>query len=120
MAHLTSHHTLPPFPNDVKTAPLVSISLTKLEAGDPAESSAFFRACKQLGFFYLEMTGSTLGESIVREAEQLNEVQKEFFKLPNKVKDVYGRPHVRLTAVNVLTIARSVLRLPLLRAARKG
>ena len=95
MSHLTSHHSLPPFPeDDVKTAPLVSVSLAKLEANDKDASDAFFKACKDLGFFYLDMVGSTLGECIVREAEELNKVQKEFFKLPNEVKDVYGRPHL--------------------------
>jgi isopenicillin N synthase-like dioxygenase len=94
MPALTSHHSLPPFPSDVETAPLVSISLAKLEAGDTGESAAFFEACKRLGFFYLDMIGSSLGETIVSEAEELNMVQKEFFKLPNSVKDVYGRPHL--------------------------
>ncbi|WWD18255.1 hypothetical protein CI109_102705 [Kwoniella shandongensis] len=94
MASLTSHDALPPFPDDVKTAPLYSISLAKLEAGDASSSDAFFEACRQLGFFYLDMLGSTLGETIVKEAEKLNKVQQEFFKLPNEVKDVYGRPHL--------------------------
>lgn len=94
MSHLTSHHSLPPFAEDVKTAPLVSVSLAKLEANDKEASDAFFKACKDLGFFYLDMVGSKLGETIVTEAEELNKVQKEFFKLPNEVKDVYGRPHL--------------------------
>ena len=94
MSHLTSHHSLPPFAEDVKTAPLVSVSLAKLEANDNDASDAFFKACKDLGFFYLDMVGSKLGEIIVTEAEELDKVQKEFFKLPNEVKDVYGRPHL--------------------------
>ncbi|KAK8865567.1 hypothetical protein IAR55_000711 [Kwoniella newhampshirensis] len=94
MSSLTSHHALPPFPDNVTSAPLVSVSLAKLEAGDEGASKAFFTACKELGFFYLDMLGSTLGEKIVAEAEELNKVQAEFFKLPNEVKDIYGRPHL--------------------------
>ncbi|WWC85152.1 uncharacterized protein L201_000009 [Kwoniella dendrophila CBS 6074] len=94
MAHLTSHHTLPPFPDDIETAPLVSVSFSKLENNDDQASEDFFKASKELGFFYLDFLGSELGETIVKEAEQLNKVQKEFFALPNEVKDVYGRPHL--------------------------
>lgn len=94
MEHLTSHHLLPPFAGGIKTAPLVSVSFAKLQSGDSEESNAFFKACKELGFFYLDLVGSDLGEKIIAEAEQLNVVQKEFFKMPNEVKDIYGRPHL--------------------------
>lgn len=91
MAPITSHHLYPPFPEEVKTAPLVSISLAKLEANDAAESLAFFKASKELGFFYLNMEGSPLGEKIVALSEQLNQVQKEFHNLPNEEKEQYLR-----------------------------
>jgi isopenicillin N synthase-like dioxygenase len=83
MQPLTSHHLLPLFPDNINTAPLVSVKFADLEKGDRDASAAFFKACKELGFLY-----------IIAEAEKLNEVQREFFKLPNKVKDVYGRPHL--------------------------
>ena len=93
MTLATSHHLHPPFPKDVKTAPLVSISLVKLEteAGDNAESKAFFKASKELGFFYLNMEGSALGEKIVAEAEELNRVQQGFSELPDEEKDQFAR-----------------------------
>jgi isopenicillin N synthase-like dioxygenase len=94
MQPLTSHHLLPSFPDDIKTAPLVSVNFANLEKGDPDASAAFFKACKELGFLYLDLFGSELGETIITEAEKLNKVQQEFFKLPNQVKDVYGRPHL--------------------------
>lgn len=90
----TSHATLPPFPTDITTAPLVSINLARLEAHDPAESTALFDACKNLGFFYLDMFGSALGEQIVAEAEQVNSVQNEFWAMPNSELDKYGRDKV--------------------------
>ena len=94
MQPLTSHHLLPPFPNDIKTAPLLSVKFEDLERGDEEESATFLRACKDLGFFYLDFLGSELGETIVAEAEKLNKIQQEFFALPNEIKDVYGRPHL--------------------------
>jgi isopenicillin N synthase-like dioxygenase len=94
MPPLTSHHLLPAFPDDIKTAPLVSVSFKDLENNDSNASTALFKACKELGFFYLDLFGSELGEKIVGESEKLNTLQKEFFELPNEVKDVYGRPHL--------------------------
>lgn len=90
----TSHHTLPPFPDDIPTAPLLTIHLSKLEAGDEDESSRFFQACKDLGFFYLDMFGSALGERVVSLAEDVNALQERWWALPNDVKDQYGRPHL--------------------------
>ena len=89
VAHLTSHHTLPPFPTNVNTAPIVSISLAKLESGDASESKALWEASKQLGFFYLSLEDSQLGVSLVEEAEILNVLQKEFFGLPNSEKEQF-------------------------------
>jgi isopenicillin N synthase-like dioxygenase len=90
----TSHDQYPPFASDLHTAPLVSISLAKLESNDAAESSAFYEASKELGFFYLDMEGSSLGENIVSEAEQLHVVQKQFHALPNEVKEKYLREKI--------------------------
>lgn len=94
MAPPTSHHLLPPFAEGIKTAPLVSIKFAELEAGEKDASAAFFKACKELGFFYLDMFDSELGEKIVTEAEQINTMQQEFFNMPYEVKDKYGRPHL--------------------------
>lgn len=90
----TTHHLYPPFPDDITTAPLVSISLTKLQAGDETESKAFFDAAKKLGFFYLNLEGSRLGESIVNGAERLQELQQAFFKRPHDEKEEYLREKI--------------------------
>lgn len=94
MAPQTCHHLLPPFSDKVKTAPLVSISLAKLEASDEAESKAFFNAAQNLGFFYMNMEGSALGDKLVSEAEQLFQLQKAFFKRPNEEKETYAREKI--------------------------
>ena len=90
----TSHNQYPPFAEGLTTAPLVSISLKRLEANDAAESSAFYKASKELGFFYLDMEGSALGEKIVSQAEQLHVLQKQFHRLPNELKEEYLREKI--------------------------
>lgn len=90
----TSHHLYPPFPKDIKTAPLVSISLDKLQAGDENESNSFYDAATGLGFFYLKLGDSELGEKIVNEAEQLNDLQQEFYKLPQEEREEFAREKI--------------------------
>ena len=85
----TTHHTYPPFEDNVQTAPLVTISLQKLLDGDASESKAFFDSACQLGFFYLNLLDSPMGERMVQDAERLHKVQQDFFGLPNPVKDEY-------------------------------
>ena len=81
MAQLTTHHLHPPFPSDIRTAPLITISYAKLEAGDEAEHKAFFKAAKKLGFFYLDLTGSERGDRVIGNSEKLKILQEEFFRL---------------------------------------
>ncbi|EXJ61713.1 hypothetical protein A1O7_02142 [Cladophialophora yegresii CBS 114405] len=94
MVLTTSHHQYPPFAEGVTTAPLVSISLSKLETNDDVESRTFFKASKELGFFYLSMEGSSLGEKLVSQAEQLHRLQKEFHNLPDAEKDKVAREKI--------------------------
>jgi isopenicillin N synthase-like dioxygenase len=90
----TSHSQHPPFPSGIPSAPLVSISLAKLESRDAAESQSFYKACKSLGFFYLDMQGSALGEEIVSLSEEVHSLQKQFHALPNEVKEEYLREKI--------------------------
>ena len=96
MSSRTTHDLYPPFPTDLRTASLGSISLPLLQSSPPslAESSKLFMACRTLGFFYLDLTGSDLGDSILREAEDLHALQQDFYALPHEVKDEYGRDKV--------------------------
>ena len=48
---------LPPFPNDIDAVPLFSIDYAKLKAADEIETQRFFKACQELGFFYLANSG---------------------------------------------------------------
>jgi hypothetical protein len=105
---------IPAFPPTVPTAPLLRISLAKLLASDAAEEGRLWDACCNLGFFYLDLrcsadhggdvdganghaNGSTVvigrsvvdGESLLRDADALFDVAKEFFNLPVEEKAKY-------------------------------
>ncbi|KAH7232246.1 uncharacterized protein BKA55DRAFT_598254 [Fusarium redolens] len=90
MSPVTSHHEYPPFPDGVGTAPLVSISLAKLKKGDKDEFAHLFQASRELGFFYIDMVRSSLGERIIQQAESLQLLQKQSFQLPKEEKEVFN------------------------------
>ncbi|KAK0513435.1 hypothetical protein JMJ35_004421 [Cladonia borealis] len=81
--------TLPPFPTTIPTAPLHRISLSKLLSHDPRESSRLFTACKDLGFFYLDLRSTTPGDSLLADAAALFDVGEDFFNLPLEEKMKY-------------------------------
>ena len=86
MPHFTEFNTKPPFPNDVPIAKLKRISLAQLRTHDKVESEALFDACKQDGFFLLDLRGDEKGEKILTEAGSLFDVGKILFDLPYEVK----------------------------------
>lgn len=96
---------LPLFADTVPTAPLLRISLFKLAIGDVDEQNRLWDACRQLGFFYMDMrmpnTGAVNvggekgniidGEAILTEKDQLFELMKDMWALPNDEKQKYDR-----------------------------
>ena len=80
---------LPPFPDDVPTAPLLRLSLKSLLNNDKEESNRFFTACKDVGFFYLDLEGTREGQSLLEDAEALFGVGSELFDLPLEEKQSY-------------------------------
>ncbi|KZT53565.1 oxidoreductase [Calocera cornea HHB12733] len=85
---------IPPFPEDLKTAPLVTISLSRLLANDPAEAAALFQAGKNLGFFYLSLLGCPEGEELYEDAQALLQLEKDFFSLPDSEKAIADRDNI--------------------------
>ena len=81
--------TNPPFPNDVLTAPLLQLSLEKLLQNDAQESIRFFQACKDLGFFYLDLRGTPVGGSLLDDANRLFDVGEQLFELDLEEKQKY-------------------------------
>ena len=91
---------LPPFPDNLPTAPLLRISLQKLLQHDADEQERGWKACCELGFFYLDLRtshpgnedekSSIDGNAILKNAEQLfEEGMKSFFDLDVEEKVKY-------------------------------
>lgn len=108
---------IPPFPTDVPTAPLLRISLAKLIAGDEEEGERVWKACCELGFFYLDLRmpdrakdgvnglggvggnddgrgegedeENVDGNALLRDAERLFGVGEEVFELDVEEKQKY-------------------------------
>lgn len=85
------YHNAPAFPDDVPTAPLLRLSLAKLLERDATEQDRFVRACEDLGFFYLDLSGP--GDSILTDADQLFQVGEQLFDLPVEEKQEYDFSH---------------------------
>ncbi|KAG0650099.1 Glutamine hydroxylase [Hyphodiscus hymeniophilus] len=71
---------LTPFPDDVPTAPLLRLSLSKLR-NEPEESNRLFSASKDLGFFYLDLKEDKLGEELLEEAKDLFALGPRLYEL---------------------------------------
>ncbi|KAI0892065.1 putative oxidoreductase [Annulohypoxylon nitens] len=79
----------PPFPEDVPTVELQTITLSKLLEGDVAENDRVFKQCVGRGFFYLALDGCETGETILRGADQIALTGERVFKLPLEEKMQY-------------------------------
>lgn len=85
---------LPPFPDNVPTAPLLRVSLSKLFRHDAEEEERCWRACCDLGFFYLDLatedaTEDASGETLLHHAGRLFGVMEDFFALSVEEKVSY-------------------------------
>lgn len=90
-----SESPFPPFPGNLKEAPIVRISYTKLASRDAAESDRLFQAVQERSFFYLDFTcgkgdappEDNTANSILTAATALHGVAKSAFSLPFEQKD---------------------------------
>lgn len=82
----------PPFPvdGDFPTIDLETISLQKIQSGDESEQTRMFEACKDWGFFYLELPGATEGDTIAEKANDVARVAEQIFQLPVEEKLKYS------------------------------
>lgn len=80
---------LPPFPDDVPTAPLLRLSLKKLLAGDTTEYERLFQASVDIGFFYLDLQNSDHGSALLADADALFDVGERLFELSLAEKKKY-------------------------------
>lgn len=90
MASEKLFENIPPFPDDIPTAPIASISLSALRSGDESTARNLLEACQKLGFFLLDLRGDALGETLVTEIDQLmGGVGVDIMGLPVDVKKQY-------------------------------
>lgn len=80
---------LPPFPDDVPTAPLLRLSLSKLLAGDKAELERLYEASVDIGFFYLDLHDCEHGKLLLEDADGLFQVGERLFELSLEEKKKY-------------------------------
>lgn len=80
---------IPPFPDDVSTAPLLRLSLGKLSANDFGEHQRLFQASTDIGFFYLDLSDSEQGSTLLSDADNLFKVGEELLELSLEEKKKY-------------------------------
>jgi hypothetical protein len=80
---------IPPFPDDVPTAPLLRLSAGKLLAGDLVEYERLFQASKDIGFFYLDLSDTEEGSSLLGDADNLFQIGERLFELSLEEKKQY-------------------------------
>ena len=100
----------PPFPNDAPILKLPRLSFIKLTGNDDAESQQLYQACREIGFFLLDLRCSNEGEVMLTDVEAIfalnqkiheldqEELMQHAFKPP---KDLFG--YVVLYTLSCLT-----------------
>ncbi len=107
----------PPFPDNVLVAQLPLIAYEKLLTSDPAESIALFDAFRATGFCILDLQGCSEGQTFLKEAEKVFELNEEIHRLDLEEKMKYAfQPPTSLFGyvVNVsetLRLGRSLLKI---------
>ncbi|KAI7165585.1 Clavaminate synthase-like protein [Hortaea werneckii] len=105
---------LPPFPGNVPTAPLLRLNLNRLLQGNPQEIEKLWNACRDIGFFYLDLRDGQArkrdsfqesetdghdeaavvstqldGNALLEDAAQLFSLGEKVFMLPTEEKQEY-------------------------------
>lgn len=78
----------PSFPSDVPSVKLETFSLAQLEKGDKALEDRLFQACRERGFFYLDLTDSQVS-SMQQDCDDIARLAEKVFALPQEEKDRY-------------------------------
>ncbi|KAH9903977.1 Clavaminate synthase-like protein [Xylariomycetidae sp. FL2044] len=87
MASETLFKDIPPFPDDVPVASMSTIPLERLRRADGQTEEDVLTACKEVGFFLLDLRGDDLGNRLIHEIDQLFPVCQETTNLPDEVKE---------------------------------
>ncbi|KAG8162525.1 hypothetical protein KVR01_008290 [Diaporthe batatas] len=89
MASRNTFQGTPPFPDDIPTASMSTISLATLRSGGEEAAKSLLAACRELGFFQLDLDGDVLGLEMMKDIDQLFVVGKVIMNLPSAVKTQY-------------------------------
>jgi hypothetical protein len=81
---------LPPFPEDVPTAPLLRISLNRLTQGDSGEIDKLWQACRELGFFYLDLRGASTNPKSIPKPSSVNDSTQKVFEEVGRADSATG------------------------------
>lgn len=71
----------PESPDDVKVVDIPTISLARLQEETTTESEALYKACRELGFFLLELQASEEGNALLEDAEKMFGITHETLNL---------------------------------------
>lgn len=88
-SHRFDPSTYPPFPSDVPSVKLETFSLAELEKGDKALEDRLFETCKERGFFYLDLRGSSKASTMQQDCDEIARLAEKVFELPQEEKDKY-------------------------------
>lgn len=80
----------PPFPAETPVATLPTISLQALQNASSNEAKKLFEACREWGFFLLDLTGSNEGTALLHDAENMFDLTTELFALDQDTLDRYA------------------------------
>ncbi|KAF4495887.1 Gibberellin 2-beta-dioxygenase 8 [Fusarium agapanthi] len=75
-------NTLPPFPDDVPTVLIARISKSKLKCSNENEMIKVLKASQSDGFFYLDLTYDSAGESLLNDTEDVLAISKRALNIP--------------------------------------
>ncbi|KAL8711895.1 MAG: hypothetical protein Q9220_003839 [cf. Caloplaca sp. 1 TL-2023] len=93
MPTLEKFAKVPPFPSDVPIIDLERLKFPKLLLNDRDESQKLFRACRETGFFLLDLRGCEEGETMLKHAERVFDLNEEIHKLDeNELKQYPSHP----------------------------
>lgn len=86
MASQALFDAVPPFPDDVAVAPMHTVLLRQLRVGDVEAAKILLQACRDTGFFFLDLSDDAIGEKVVEEIDNIFEAGKDIMHLPEDVK----------------------------------
>ncbi|KAE8360750.1 hypothetical protein BDV27DRAFT_167463 [Aspergillus caelatus] len=80
----------PAFPAETPVASLPIISLQKLQSGGSTEGQKLFEACREWGFFLIDLRDFDDGKTLLQDAERMFDLTTELFSLDQAILDQYA------------------------------